>query len=385
VGARNQENFEEELTTERAADGTSVVAMQWSTHWQCWIPGNEGCGKAVSELLPKFLDDYHVDFVNLGMFQLKQDGELVDGLPPGVPDYYSPFDLQCSMDNIKILYNSSKWELMPIAGVDLAPSVGRDLTHENIEGKMYGCFNVNQGGKGDRVYGIFPFKLKTGPLKIIVVFSHFPHPPGGSSSSQLAATVDVSKILKEILGTKINKLKSASAATDLLDKVLIISDLNLDMPLAPKVVQFAAQKLDMLELFVNEPGMSSESAWEAMEIAGSPSLVSATDYELTCCSDKPKKMPNGAFFPPAAKSKFTFAFDRVLADFGTMKTVMPLEGEEVKAQYGTNTEECPMYVGAFHKPIIGEISVTLPLPDSPVMAVPPLTRAGGRSALGAVS
>lgn len=358
VGVRNQENLEEEeeLTTERAAVGTSVIAMQWSTHWQCWIPNNEGCKTAVSDLLPKFLDEYQVDFINLGMFQLKGlDGKLVDGLPPGVPESYSTFDLQCNMDNIKILYNSAKWEVTPVAGFQLAPTVDRDMNYEFIANKMYGCFNV-EGGKGDRVYGIFPFKLKSGPLKIIVAFSHFPHPPGGSSSSDIAVAADQHYLLKDVLGAKINMLKSASAA----DKVLVIADLNLDMPLVEKGAKFAEKKAAMPDLFGLEPSMSSEQVWQAMHIYGSPSVVSKTTYELTCCSDKTKKMKNGTKFPPADNSKFTFAFDRVLADFGTMKTVMPLEEGEFQTQYRTNTEECPMYVGAFHKPIIGEISVTTP-------------------------
>jgi len=356
VGARNQENLEEELTTDRAADGTSVdvVAMQWSSHWSCWIPDNAGCNTAVSDLLPKFLDEYKVDFVNLGMFQLKgPNKELVDGLPPGVPAFYSTFDLQCNKDNIKILYNAAKWEVTPVAGFILAPEVDRNMNFEFIANKMYGCFNV-EGETGDRVYGIFPFKLKFGPLKIIVSFSHFPHPPGGSSTSITAVTADQHAMLKDTLGAKINVLKSASAS----DNVLVIADLNLDMPLAEKSEMFPKENTAMPDLFGLEPAMSSEQVWEAMNISGSPSLVSKTEYKLTCCADKTKKMKDGiTLFPPAGNSKFTFAFDRVLADFGTMETVMPLEDGKVKTQYPTVGEECPMYVGAFHKPIIGKISV----------------------------
>merc|ERR1712194_241608 len=114
---------------------------------------------------------------------------------------------------------------------------------------------------------------------------------------------------------------------------------------------FPVENALMPDLFGLEPAMSSEKVWEAMNIYGSPSLVSKTDYKLTCCADKTKKMKNGTLFPPAGKSKFSFAFDRVLADFGTMETVMPLEEGKVKTQYRTDGEECPMYVGAFHKPI----------------------------------
>jgi len=345
----------DKLTMEGATKGTSIVAMQWSSHWQCWGRANQACGNSVLELLPKFLDQYHVDFVNLGLFRHRNpDGRQADGLPPGVPNDYSSFDLACSSDNIKVLYKSTKWELMPVAGLRLAPQVARDLRYDNSTENMYGCFNENANGDSDRVYGIFPFKMKAGSLSTIVIFSHFPHPPGGSSSSHASASVDVKTTLRETLGRKINVLKSASAAPN----VIVIADLNLDMPHAEKAVKFPAKKAKMPDLFFNEPGMSSEKVWETMEINGSSSLKSATEYKLTCCSDKTKKMNNGKLFPPAGKSKFAFAFDRVLADFGTMKTVMPLEEEDVKTQYNTGTEECPMHDGAFHKPIIGQITVT---------------------------
>lgn len=347
--------MEDKLTMEAAANGTSVVAMQWSSHWQCWVRANQACANSVLELLPKFLDEYNVDFVNLGLFQHRNpDGQQADGLPPGVPDYYSSFDLACGGDNIKILYKSTKWESMPVPGLLLARKVDRDLKYDNNTENMYGCFNENRRGGSDRVYGIFPFKMKTGSLTIIVIFAHFPHPPGGSSSSHASVSVDVQTTLRETLGRKINALKSASAAPN----VLVIADLNLDLPPAEKVVKFAAKKTQMPDLFFNEPALSSEKVWETMEIDGSSSLKSATQYELTCCSDKTKKMNDGVLFPPAGKSKFAFAFDRVLADFGTMSTVMPLEEEDVKTQYNTSTEECSMYVGAFHKPIIGQITVT---------------------------
>lgn len=299
-------------------------------------------------MLPRVLDEYHVDFVNLGMFQLKNsDGTLVDGLPPGVPDHYSTYDLACHRDNIKILYDSAKWQLMEVKGVNLASNVDRDLNYvENTE-DMYGCFNVNADGKGDRVYGIFPFKMKTGPLTMIVVFSHFPHPPSGLSSSDTSVPVSEHKTLKDILGTKINVLKDASGVA----KVLVIADLNLDMPHAEKAVKFAQKKAEAPVIFGLEPSMSSEEVWETMAIDGSPKLGAATEYKLTCCSDKNKKMGDGVtLYEPAHHSKFTFAFDRVLANFGTMETVMPLEE-------WCPTEACSMYVGAFHKPIIGEITV----------------------------
>eukprot|EP00931_Biecheleriopsis_adriatica_P076473 TRINITY_DN50170_c0_g1_i1.p1 TRINITY_DN50170_c0_g1~~TRINITY_DN50170_c0_g1_i1.p1 ORF type:complete len:164 (-),score=33.65 TRINITY_DN50170_c0_g1_i1:91-582(-) len=163
-----------------------------------------------------------------------------------------------------------------------------------------------------------------------------------------------------MLGTKIQTLKKQFAAD-----VLVIADLNLDMPLELKQVENPEKQQMMPELFSLEPTMSSEDVWRGMNIEGSPDLKTKTEYYLSCCSDKDKKKPDGTLYPPGGKIKFHLAFDRILADFGQhMETIRPLDTQNLEGlgmcRSDTDLERqntCPMYVGAFHKPIIGIITL----------------------------
>lgn len=200
---------------------------------------------------------------------------------------------------------------------------------------------MEDDGHPSRVYGVFVFERIDDPSeKVIVVAAHFPHPPGGSSSSATAKMTDIEPLLEEHLGRKIKAIRAEDQS---ISKVILVGDFNVDQPDNPEY------KKDHFKNTRRQPVKSSEDIWAGMGLE--LSMEARTNYEYTCCADKMEREGDDVVFP--------YAFDRILSSFGEMETIMPLELllQKMKAEYPAEREplESNFYRGAFHKPIIGQI------------------------------
>jgi hypothetical protein len=402
----NSTDAQEDVTKQGAGTGVGMItAMQWSAHWKCFHPAFFGptCAPKVKELLGKWLVDANLDFVNLGMFQ-----------DPAwrPPARFGFFDYKCSTDNIKVLYDKTKWRISTYM------KLPKGYTNEESQGEnevktytepsaknIFGCSNKNGDGSADRVYGVFPFKgVANENEKVIVVTGHFPHPPGGTSSAETSVADATADVIKDHMAPKIAYIRSKTSWKDA--KVVFIGDLNNNengnrpeefdnvaaIESAFKVMEQAkhvnavkgmkGQIRDATDKgfpegfqgefpglgigctrsadgktvcdktveealampnrgWVDQPIMSSEQVWAAFKDVP---LRSATDPIGTCCADKPALVGDKVAFP--------YTFDRIMASFGPLVTIMPLGGMTIDSALEDIQK---LFVGAFHMPIIAKI------------------------------
>jgi len=220
------------------ADGQKITAIQWSAHWKCFI--DDTCKDQAKATLGNFLAK-KPDFMNLGMYQVN-DAFLQKTTND---NNYGKQVHWCSRDDVTLLWNSDVWELVK---TDFANNGGTD--EQKIEGGVptytqtpfskdgapgvtaaglvTGCFELNGDTQPDRAFIIGLFK-RTGTEDgkddfVTVVGAHFPHPPGGTSSADVAVFVEDTSMKQ--LGLAIKMMKTTDARVG--EKVVIIADTNWD-------------------------------------------------------------------------------------------------------------------------------------------------------------
>merc|ERR1740133_377605 len=131
----------------------------------------------------------------------------------------------------------------------------------------------------------------------------------------------------KLLGEKINAIQAANPD---INNVMLIGDLNNDVPGKTQVGRTYTDKDKGAGTPVPvQPCLSNEKFWAAMSLTKGGTLVSSTEAKNTCCADK----------MDAATKMFPYAFDRIVANFGTMTTTMPLAKPATDTEATEATEE----------------------------------------------
>jgi len=444
-----------------SAPSVPINAMQWSPHWKCFTKAffKDTCQPLVEELLsgstqPAFHTDdeysgredaedadelastplkgwlrqYTLDFVNLGMFTDTKWER---------PANYDSFDAKCMSglgpDNVKFLYDNTKWAVAPwqLDSDRSQPEINREVgqdrvedadeklelermqtvkVHNPVKEDMFGCSNMNgyinpvtkvKEPKPDRVYGVVAFERIDSEEKVIVVVGHLPHPPFGSSSSNVSVAEATGPVLRDHMGAKIAHIKNKGGGWENA-QVLLIADLNNDIEdfrdpvfdnaekinkafdmMDPKAVagvkgmkgQIRGADENPLPHTVGEalavpnlgwtkaPFMSNDEVWHYINLPDSLNtdfpLGSFTEPMGTCCADKPAIVDHqvpSTNVHTVQYPGFPYAFDRIMTSFGSLETLMPLE-ELLKWSHADDRKTLikTLFVGAFHMPIIAKI------------------------------
>jgi len=215
-----------------------VNAMQWSPHFRCFMSDffKATCEPQVKRMLPIFVKEHKLDFINLGMFQIEDPAiyfqtELKE---------FKHVTYKCGMDTITFAFNSDIWEPM----APWSPLPEKEWPEAELEKVLkpaanninnVACSNINvQKDKSevvDRVYAVMGFTRKTGSEsswndRVIVVGGHMPHPQGGTSGNPDAATADIPTVLNNHIGEKIKHIKGQPGWANA--QIVVIADFNVD-------------------------------------------------------------------------------------------------------------------------------------------------------------
>jgi len=195
---------------------------------------------------------------------------------------------------------------MPAGWRNISSTCGRDSTHLFFDSTRWKLSAAKPSGqKGcmvqmDRPYVVQAFEHHRNGIEIVVIGAHFPHRTLGSALSE--------------------SIKSVVSSTGI-RATLLIADTNINQPGAfPSCpASFCKTSADIMK---------------AIGVAQENDTVVSTDLLKTCCENPPWR--------------YAFAFDRVIANFGTgMSTQL-------------HDDPAPSWaVGAFHKAVTGQLVVPL--------------------------
>jgi len=223
----------------------TVNAMQWSPHFRCFLPNffKATCEPKVKAMLPIFVKNHKLDFINLGMFQ-------IDSNDPVKRQAYFENELKafkhvtyaCGMDTITFAFNSSKWKPMAEKGLTdkkwpedaklekvLKPDA--DNINDVACSNTFIARTKGQPDKDavDRVYAVMGFtRIKHQEDRVIVVGGHMPHPQGGTSGNPDAEPAKIPTVLNDHIGKKIKHIKGQPGWGNA--QIVVIADFNVDFP-----------------------------------------------------------------------------------------------------------------------------------------------------------
>jgi len=395
-------------------ESRTVNAMQWSPHFRCFMPGffKATCEPQVKRMLPIFVKEHKLDFINLGMFQIEDTApyfqtELKE---------FKHVTYKCGMDTITFAFNSDIWEPM----APWSPLPEKEWPEAELEKVLkpaanninnVACSNINvQKDKSevvDRVYAVMGFTRKTGSEsswkdRVIVVGGHMPHPQGGTSGNPDAATADIPTVLNNHIGEKIKYIKTQPGWGNA--HIVVIADFNVDFPDKRNTAfdssvginkafeqmstltwtKFVSNMLGMIRapaetdakvgdekvMDQNEPATVAyalkqpNGGWVAQPVLENSKMFEslgmlkhkATERFGTCCASKPA-VSELALGPTFYEVIFPYAFDRILTSGMGLETVMPLRTHlaSLEASKAAELQEA-LLQGDFHMPIVAKIS-----------------------------
>jgi len=385
AAAKRLEGQAASLTTKNPQ---TVNAMQWSPHFRCFMSDffKATCEPQVKRMLPIFVEEHKLDFINLGMFQIEHPATYFEKELKA----FKHVTYACGRDTITFAFNSEIWEPMEREGLtdkewpeDAKLEKVLEPDADNINDVA--CSNAKTEGQPDkvvvdRVYAVMGFTRKTDSEdRVIVVGGHMPHPPGGTSGNPDAAPAEILPVLNDHIGEKIKHIKGQLGWANA--QIVVIADFNVDsnslgfpnyghrsrafdssddikkafeqmsdltwtkfvsnmlgMIRAPSetdakvgddVVMNAEDKHKpaTVAYALEQPngGWIAQPELENSEMFESLGMLSTAQETMrfgTCCASKPS-----GFFPPGRdfyEVIFPYAFDRILTSGTELETKMPL-------------------------------------------------------------
>jgi len=242
AAAKHLEEKAVSLTTKKPQ---TVNAMQWSPHFRCFMSDffKATCEPQVKRMLPIFVEEHKLDFINLGMFQIEHPATYFENELKA----FKHVTYACGRDTITFAFNSEIWNPMEQEGLTdkkwpedaklekvLKPDA-KVLKPDANNINDVACSNTHiaktEGQPDevvvDRVYAVMGFTRKTDSEdRVIVVGGHMPHPPGGTSGNPDAAPAKILPVLNDHIGEKIKHIKGQPGWANA--QIVVIADFNVD-------------------------------------------------------------------------------------------------------------------------------------------------------------